>query len=506
MVLPRLEDGALVPLTCPIECFKVFGEGVYSYVVWQRLMMQTFFIIFLIALPNTIHNIEGGGLKDASWMTVHTLGNVDDLNSSYGVVEVMVELTLIFALFYGSRLLAKAHVDFAGDSTQDVVASRSVRLCGLAADTKPNELRAFMSRYGDVRTLTVVRANRPLILRLKARVALLDDVLQQRALVYKLARERRSAQRKRVSVTAAKVKAQRTELSVAGGHVEKCHDIASDRHGSARHLLLPGGSCGGQSDDAGGQRGGKPHVTLGAATENVLELAAMAKAMVKGGSVESAERLQKAKLEASIRKLQQFDNMSSELITRYYPCSGDAFVSYSSNAEAHAATAAFNSGHGLRGVIARQPPEPSDIQWENVPCSRTERVLRQLVSTTITVLIACFGTVVIAATTLIQGTKLLDQFITHPPGFSGVLTTLLLSLAMVLPVILGNILLFATSPPLADLLERHITHTGKERALFLKMTFFQATHSLEPPSMHSPLRLPTHTTSRRIAQLAWCRH
>ena len=46
-LLPHAQDGQLLPLSCPIECFQVFGSGVYAYMRWAQLMKRIFFVCFL---------------------------------------------------------------------------------------------------------------------------------------------------------------------------------------------------------------------------------------------------------------------------------------------------------------------------------------------------------------------------------------------------------------------------------------------------------------------------
>ena len=79
-------------------------------------------------------------------------------------------------------------------------------------------------------------------------------------------------------------------------------------------------------------------------------------------------------------------------------------------------------------------------------------------------------------------------------GFEGFLYSTLLSLALVLPIIVGNVILFATTWPLAANLERHHSQTSMELHMMFKMTFFQVFnrdelgHAQNPtPHTHIPL-------------------
>ena len=62
-LLPHDQDGKLLPLSCPIECFQVFGSGVYAYMRWTQLMKNIFFVCFLFSLANMVNNIFGGELQ-----------------------------------------------------------------------------------------------------------------------------------------------------------------------------------------------------------------------------------------------------------------------------------------------------------------------------------------------------------------------------------------------------------------------------------------------------------
>ncbi|EOD12468.1 hypothetical protein EMIHUDRAFT_437392 [Emiliania huxleyi CCMP1516] len=60
----------------------------------------------------------------------------------------------------------------------------------------------------------------------------------------------------------------------------------------------------------------------------------------------------------------------------------------------------------------------------------------------------------------------------------GTILSLLVNLSVMLPVILGNVMLFVSVPLLAEKLERHTTFTGKELAVMLKLVFFQVYNSV----------------------------
>jgi hypothetical protein len=139
-LLPRDQDGRLLPLGCNINCFKVFGSGVYCYMRWCarravgrpalphardpactlispgrcKLMQTVFLYAFTLSLANLIHNSTGGGLLRPtsssflnSLFTGTTLGNASTLNSSYGAVEVLVSAVFAYGMFRGHSLVVE---------------------------------------------------------------------------------------------------------------------------------------------------------------------------------------------------------------------------------------------------------------------------------------------------------------------------------------------------------------------------------------------------------------
>lgn len=76
--LPKDESGNLLPLCCALENFKIFGSGVYCYMIWVRLMQRVFISAFLINLPTFFNNVAGNRLphKHITFFTSGTLGCV----------------------------------------------------------------------------------------------------------------------------------------------------------------------------------------------------------------------------------------------------------------------------------------------------------------------------------------------------------------------------------------------------------------------------------------------
>ena len=94
-----------------------------------------------------------------------------------------------------------------------------------------------------------------------------------------------------------------------------------------------------------------------------------------------------------------------------------------------------------------------------------------MVSSGFLLLISCLATAIIGAVTLVQKR---DETQTIVDGTVAEVTFAksLLAIGLGVPIIVGNLMIFVTTPPLADHLERHSTNTGKERSIVIKLTFF----------------------------------
>lgn len=172
------EDKRLVvplPLNCHIDCFQVFGEGVYCYMLWMRMMKRTFFVAFLFAMPNMAHNIAGNRLPDCGancWLSVHTVGNVSALNAAYGISELVILGVLLYAMFTSLHIVRS---EAARMKSRGTPADYTVMLHGLPA--RPADERALaqaMAAFGTVQSLHVCLAIRDVLLRMPVRHKLLQ--------------------------------------------------------------------------------------------------------------------------------------------------------------------------------------------------------------------------------------------------------------------------------------------------------------------------------------------
>ena len=96
----------MLPRWAPIECFQVFGTGVYCYMLWTRAMKRVFLLAFLFSLANLVQNGTGNQHTDGfSIFTSFTVGNMPRLDASYGVSELLVFGVLVYGMFAAFRLV-----------------------------------------------------------------------------------------------------------------------------------------------------------------------------------------------------------------------------------------------------------------------------------------------------------------------------------------------------------------------------------------------------------------
>ena len=436
--LPRDHEGKLLPLTASIDCFKVFGSGVYSYMEWQRFMFVTFSLAFAVVLPSMVSNVSGSNLENASWLTKGSLGDVKAaaFNASYGAVELIVLSIFVISLFRGRDIIAAAKDQVDHYDPEEAPEETTVWLRGLPPRIQAAVLQSQLECFGECTQVVLARKDGVLLKRLSARQHLLENLQHLTALLY-LSRQ-----------------------------AERC------RQGSARRELL------------------RP----------VLEL------LDRVGQTASADDLL-AKEEEARRELAEHDSITARLSRQAYDGTGDAFATFSKAEQARRcieAIAISSRPHrrarvprkakvGIEapvpslptlpsGVTAQRAPAPSDILWEGLATPARERLWRQVVSTTITMLIAGTGTAIIAFITWANdknGGLLSDALPRDRGGFSGLIMDLLAGLLLqALPCIFGNLILFASTPVLADVLERHPTYSDREASVFAKLLFFQVVNTV----------------------------
>ena len=436
--LPCDEKGELLPITCSLKCFKVFGSGVYAYMRWQYFMFQVFSVAFAFSLPNMIHNIFGGKLEAPSWMTIHTLGNLAELNASYGVAEMLVTITFVVALFRGRTLIKASELEVEREAdASGTVEESTVWLRGLPSSTAFEELKATMQQFGPC-TLVLGHANRELLLRMNMRRPLLEDLHYRNALLY-VARHATDARFPDAGSRAEAIKR-------LMGRAEEARARLSDHDHVTADMTRASYPCSGDA-----------FVTFASPIEANQCINAI------GNSPQTA--LQRVGCSPSTRLI--------EIKSMKHRAGGEAGEAGGEENLMSDAALKVAASQLPDGVWAQEAPAPSDIMWADLATPDGERFRRQVISTTLTLLIACFGTAIITVMTYVQGTGIIDGLIDMPGGFVGLILTLIKTLLLALPCILGNVFLFATTPIFSDKIERHRTFSEKEATLFGKLAFFQ---------------------------------
>ena len=182
-LLPHDQVGSLLPLSCPVECFQVFGMGVYVYMRWMLLMKRVFVVAFLFSLANLVQNMTGGLLEEANWMSIHTFGNVARLDASYGASELMVLSTLLFGMFSAVRLVREAsYVMKKPDATPGECTVLLQLPTGGRVDT--SVIRTAMGAFGYVRHVSEALEIRDVLSRMEARHRLLQQLHAARCEAY----------------------------------------------------------------------------------------------------------------------------------------------------------------------------------------------------------------------------------------------------------------------------------------------------------------------------------
>ena len=115
----------------------------------------------------------------------------------------------------------------------------------------------------------------------------------------------------------------------------------------------------------------------------------------------------------------------------------------------------FRVSHKLE---VSRAPEPSDILWQNLRCSRTQVRTQNLKTILIIFLISCVSTFLITETT-----------ISATMNSKGLLTTLWATPV----VIVSNVVIFVGTANFAIRLERHHTRSSQHMHMLIKMIFFQ---------------------------------
>jgi hypothetical protein len=532
-LLPHDQEGRLLPLTCPIECFQVFGPGVYAYMRWTVLMKRVMFVAFLFSIANMVHNIFGNELSSGSWLSVPTIGNASRLNASYGAAEVLVLGSLLWGMFAAVSIVRKEEALLQPLATPG---EHSVMLTGLPCRPAPSReaLLEAMSKYGPVSHGVVALPMRHVLLRMAERRTLLQALLTARVELFLRGRKprpaassvhsggqtserapsARSARDRGVSnalapdlghaassvATAAAGLGHAVVSAFGGSHhdrrpalearVEAAAKRLRDHDEESRRLLRAIRSRGAAGNPGGGRvpicccdvnlgeagRGGVAFVTFVDAADAAVAIGAIERAQRAGAIRQELAPLYQPRAGAPSPVLAPDVEAASAPVAEEAssPAELATQAGPASTPSGGIAVSVPDASGGKPLVVrARRAPEPSDVQWENLHVGPRERWWRFFLSTLCMLLIACIGTVIITAIVYLNSNGIFSQLVTLPGGFQGFILGALMQLGLAVPVIIGNVMLFISVPILAEKYERHDTFVDKELAIMLKLTFFQ---------------------------------
>ena len=514
-LLPHDQDGRLLPLSCPIECFQVFGPGVYAYMRWTVLMKRVFFVAFLFSVSNMVHNMYGGELGEGiSWLSMPTIGNAKGLNSAYGAAEIMILSVLLWGMFAARRIVRKEEELLKPLATPG---EHTIMLAGFPTHPPPQRdaLMRAMSTYGDVTHAVVSRPIRNVLLRMPQRAKLLQALQTERIQLFLHGRSRPPGHtasqaaphtspgvemvneggilvaRATAAATAATAAAAagRQAPTALRGHEQRRAALLARVEAAATQVRTHDDESLAMLRQVAADIG-----TAGSDSEYATVPTPCGPAQIfedpgrRGGVAFVTFRDPQSAADAirAIHETQRFGGVPgdmfvgpNEMTTKSSAESAEGGAEQVAGLPPVPAQAASPSEMGGRIPLrARRAPEPSDVMWENLHVGPRERFYRHFLSTACMLLVACVGTAIITAVMYLNGTGITKTLVSMPPGFAGLVGSIGLNLALSLPIILGNVMLFFTVPQLAERYERHTTFAGKELAIMLKLTFFQVLNTV----------------------------
>ena len=431
--LPKTDDGKLLPITCSSAEFAAHvGSGVAIYMHFVKMTGWMFFVATIISLPQFAANLAGSQLK-LEWPVNNQdcansgglmglvsvvmqglgyvfysclLGNVD-FSVTQGIPHLASEmlLSMMFCVYvywiwwYNNQVLTEIEANRTRASDFAVLVSR---LPPLGSD--PESLRQHFSFFGPVASVAVSTD----------RHALLGALQRHRQLKARWRHLHLECHRSLKALRASSHHAGGVQLRPESRTLRRQHDkllLTIERHWAellrSRAELLRAANT--------------PSVCTG-------------HAIVLFKSRSDAQRC-----------VRHF-----ELIRRHER-SRDGVSAYSLDFR----QLYFRVSHKLE--VARAP-EPSDVLWQNLRCSRTQ-VRTQNFKTTLSIFaISCVSTFLITETT-----------ISATMNSKGLLTTLWATPV----VIVSNVVIFVGTANLAIFVERHHTRSSQHMHMLFKMIFFQ---------------------------------
>jgi len=166
-------------------------------------------------------------------------------------------------------------------------------------------------------------------------------------------------------------------------------------------------------------------------------------------------------------------------------CTGIVFVTYNTVDAAEACIEAISSKpayfRGSGPLKCRTAPEPDDLIWENLQCSRTEQIVRMVLSSLIVTLqlilstaAVSFAMVLLTQTTVDMNDKVSVLSATVVASTFGLCVGL---------IVVGLLSIMGMVPFLAYKMERHHTFAARETAIVLKLIFFQVLNVILPATV-----------------------
>ena len=428
--------GQLYPLYTSLRTFDRMGVDVSQYFHFMYVGSRFFLALFFLNLSNMVINLEGTQLSiekvegaaaiNTAIFIWHSLGNsaVDGVlakgGHSYGVIEFITAASLVSFLFYLRDRLGEVRSRILNSDAETpslTAADFTIMVSGVPEGWGSQQVRDFFERFGEVVHVGVALNNRELVMALE-RANELKDV--------------------------------HTEASLA----------------LLRQLALQGDD---EGDDEGG--GGSPRHRDRAVARGAVALA------------RRRARRSLLAIDAKEREIKQ-------LMRRRYTSTGWAFVTFNKCQVAQEVikelpeklrSSSLRSGgasHIFGGSMrVQRPPEPQDVYWHNLQCSRREKLARQVLSSALMVVVSLCATVTIVAVVMWMDRQM--PAVTARFEMRPIATTfemISLNVVSVLLIASGHLVVFLVVPILAHGrhgLERPHTREEHEQHLMVKLAFFQ---------------------------------
>jgi len=184
--------GELYPLYTPLQTFDRFGTDISQYMHFIYYTSRLFFCLFFLNLSNLVINMEGGNLSFLKLgsaeagvnplAVLHTIGNTETTGvlakggHSYGVVELVTGAILVCYLYWlrGKMSEIRSRIRNSQSLSTLTAADFTVMVSDLPDGWRPDDIRSFFERFGEVVHVSLALNNRQLILEMKRTTELRD--------------------------------------------------------------------------------------------------------------------------------------------------------------------------------------------------------------------------------------------------------------------------------------------------------------------------------------------